>query len=60
MSIQQGGELEEGGVALQLGGAEGSHWTQVGPEVDVGKQRTGSEQQTRRSLCSEEGRSQGP
>lgn len=42
--------LEEGGVTLQLGGAERSHRTQVGPEVDVGEQRTGSEQQTRRSL----------
>lgn len=28
--------LKEGGVTLQLGGAERSHWTQVGPEVDVG------------------------
>lgn len=36
VSIQQGGELKEGGVTLQLGGAERSHWTQVGPEVDVG------------------------
>lgn len=29
--------LEEGGMALELGGAEGSHWTQAGPEVDTGE-----------------------
>lgn len=42
--------LEEGGMTLQLGRAKRSHWTQVRPEVDVGQQRTGSEQQTRWSL----------
>ncbi len=42
--------LEEGGMALQLGRAEGSHWTQAGPELDIREKRTGSEQQTRRSL----------
>lgn len=54
-SIQQCGELEEGRVALQLGRAQGSHWTEAGPELDIGEQRAGSEQQTRRSLCCEEG-----
>lgn len=29
--------LEEGGVALKSGGAEGSHRTQAGPEMDIGE-----------------------
>lgn len=37
-------------MALQLGGAKGSHWTEAGPEMDIGEQRAGSKQQTRRSL----------
>lgn len=29
--------LKEGGMALQLGGAEGSHRTEAGPEMDIGE-----------------------
>lgn len=37
VSVQQCGELKEGAMALQLCRAEGSHWTQAGPEVDIGE-----------------------
>lgn len=42
--------LKKRRMTLQLGGAEGSHGAEAGPEVDIGEQGTGSEQQTRRSL----------
>ena len=42
--------LEEFGVALQVGGAQRSHRAQAGPEMNIGEQRTGGEQQTRWSL----------
>lgn len=29
--------LKKGGMALQLGRAEGSHRTQAGPEMDIGE-----------------------
>lgn len=42
--------LKEAGMALQLCGAEGPHWTETGPQMDVGDQGAGREQETRRSL----------
>lgn len=37
-------------MALQLRGAEGPRWTETGPQMDVGDERAGRQQEARRSL----------
>lgn len=44
------GYLKEAGVALQLRGAEGPRRTEAGPQMDVGDERAGRQQEARRSL----------
>lgn len=44
--IQEGGELEQGSMALQASGAQGSYGTQAAPEMDTGQQGTGGEDET--------------
>lgn len=42
----RGPHLEQVGSLAACGGAEGGHGTQRAPEVDVGQQRTGSQQES--------------